>query len=656
MVSNKQKFLRKSMKKKTGIIILSFIIAFSALGQAWDWGDTLTKVFQDVGIFRIFSSGNPGAADSGTVRVYFDNNGLPRYMNSAGDSLPLGSGGNGSPEIYEVYDFEGSVDGTDFTCGSNFTVSNETSNPLNGKKSIVLAQAATPPTVGTKCVSPNIAVPIGARGKKNFIRVPINNGFNDDEIAVNVIDKSNSDAELGQMILKKSSTKSPQTLYFIPSDDAVNPTEEIAFEFEVLVQNASTSAALDNIYFQDEPDNTEVYGVVSSVRTEGTAGDPDSVGGLIDFTEVYDQVGAWDGDEYTVQKTGGTISLKGHLAFSATSAVRQIYLYKNGSAYKRIGDNLINDESAYNFAYISEPSEFVAGDVLSIRNAGSASGNRGTGTDNNWLNIVEFNTINLVSVYGTSVNDVSNSNIFVAKLSSANPAVVSGENLDFIDGSTCTRANTNNNTINCSFNEGVFSTDPICVASPIYTTGNANFVYDSTATTSQVTIRQAEDSSTFKQEAATLVCVRTGDWVSESRRKMLFPNGFRTRFETKILSSDVTNTTSEPSEIQFTGLTIGKCYRIAGQVKLNVYQGAASIKFYSATAGVGYYGQVSAYIDGDSNLITHTPPNVVFQATTTSLFSRASASSGCSVEGNSTEEDTFITLMELDNCDLTTKF
>ena len=123
------------------------------------------------------------------------------------------------------------------------------------------------------------------------------------------------------------------------------------------------------------------------VRAEGNGGEviTDAVTD-IPFTEVSDISNAWDGNSYLVQNSSSIVSILGHI--QDNGANYDVYLYKNGVAYKAIGQRPDTGSGFKLFSYKSIEGEFVINDNLSIRAvAGSpAIANDATA---HYINIIE---------------------------------------------------------------------------------------------------------------------------------------------------------------------------------------------------------------------------------------------------------------------------
>lgn len=453
---------------------------------------------------------------SGMLRFNSDTSSFEGYDGSSwGD---IGGGGAGSLSIYHQEEFEAGVNASSFTCGTNLTAADDTSTPIAGGTSVTFTQGATPPTVGVQCTGPNIALELKQEQKKNEICFTYTNDHNDDEIAINVYDVTNT-TELLQIPLKAASTATEKCGYFTPTSTTAN----IRYEVEVLVQNANNVLEIDDIEFRDRPQPVSVYGVVSAVRGEGNAGSADT-NGAISFTEVSDTVGAWDGNTYTVQKSGSVVSITGFVNYNSSGVVRQIHLYKNGTIYKVLSENYETDETTYAIDFLSSPDEFVAGDTLTIRNAGGTAGNLTTSADNIYISIIEKNYENFVAVDGVSVNDRASTNSFNFDMDSS--GTVTNDKYDIVVGN-CNQASTG--IYDCTLTGGVFSATPVITPQPVENSDNNYCLLRTKSTTAfQVLCEQTTDNTNQSTAINFTIDRAGGDIVEETKKTILMPEGFHT--------------------------------------------------------------------------------------------------------------------------------
>lgn len=90
----------------------------------------------------------------------------------------------------------------------------------------------------------------------------------------------------------------------------------------------------------------------------------------IDFIEVQDEKGAFDGTTYTVQKSDSIIHIELSIYFS-TAVNRSVRLFNNALSHKYISGG--NDAQHHDASYMSYRGEFAAGDELTIRYSGPGS-------------------------------------------------------------------------------------------------------------------------------------------------------------------------------------------------------------------------------------------------------------------------------------------
>lgn len=464
----------------------------------------------------------PISPNSGMIRFNSDSVSFEGYDGSAWGSL---GGGLGAPEIYFVYDFEGAVDAADFTCDANLSVANDTTTPLWGNKSIILLQGATPPSVGAKCVGPNIAVPLGARGKRHIVKIPVVNGHNADEIAVNIYDVTNS-VELGQAPLSVSSEAKYQQLIFQTN----STTENIRVEYEVLVQNASATAEFDNIYGQDRLDPVDIY--ASSEPVAYTPSSSAGFGTLAATNLKWARSGSYllltgNFTTGTVAASTANIALPNGLTI-ANGTPRVVGSYFRSTSSNTHGGAVLAT-AGDSFLEFSTNGVF-GGDTVSAVSAANGDTIATTG------GVVHFSSVaipiagwadkeNFVAIKGFTANDISNTNdgfTFIADSS----GVVSNEpdGLNWISGNgTIPTTGTYTYTVA----DGTFSSAPNCqvVEQDIGSTGNACYK-DSRTTANEIWVSCYQRiSGAAVNQAHSVSCSKSGDRIKESERVVLFKEG-----------------------------------------------------------------------------------------------------------------------------------
>jgi hypothetical protein len=301
---------------------------------------------------------NPKAGDifmsDGTSRAA----GLWRY--SGTDWVQVGSG-VGSPSIYGIFDAEDKST-TGFT---NVTVS--ATAPLAGEQSY---------SISTFPASfPSVSVQDRNRNKENSVRFhySLTSG------SFKVLVKDQAANILEELTISETGTAKPSTLTFFIG------ASETSVQFHLEDVSSATGLKIDDVVFDDDP---FVYkNLVETVSVRGTGNGGTSLTANvtdIDFTEVSDDYGAWDGSSYSVQNPNSIIEIKFGLKFTGSFS-STIGLYKNGTLYKNLISGVSTSQPVGSF--ISEKGEFANTDSLSIRvGTGLTLSND---TTNHYININE---------------------------------------------------------------------------------------------------------------------------------------------------------------------------------------------------------------------------------------------------------------------------
>lgn len=474
-----------------------------------------------------------GTPDTGMFRFNTDLSQFEGYDGTAWGAI--GGGGAGSPEIYYIEDFE-TVKASDFTCDTNFTVSDDSSTPLYGLNSLVVAQGATPPSVGAKCTGPNIAVPLGSRGKTHIVKIPSVNGMNDDDLAVNVYDVTNA-TELGQISLQATTEADQQQLIFKTESTTAN----IRLEFEVLVQNASASAEFDNIYFQDALDPLSVYASSEFSSCNVTT----SWDGQFGSEQSYCRR---DGDSmeiyFTAELNAVPSSTFGITAVDGNSFdTSKISGAVNNQVI--VGTGLANDQGTQ---YYTGQASLGTGGSINIYSQGDTTVWRQDSTvpfswasgDDIYLHVTVpiagwSDKENYVAVKGSTVNDIANTNDFKF----------------FYDQSAGTVVDQFNNSYSVVVSGGSSETKTIDISSlalsnkMLCSSGPVNFhtvQYAPSSTNTSIVVNQfIPNTGVGADDDFTIDCTRfNSDYVSESDRTIIFPDGL-----TEVITGKASSSSSE---------------------------------------------------------------------------------------------------------------
>jgi len=108
----------------------------------------------------------------------------------------------------------------------------------------------------------------------------------------------------------------------------------------------------------------------------------------MDFTEVSDSTGAWDGTTYTVQNSNSIINIVGQMSLT-TNASRFVGIYKNGLVLRDDICNFPGSTSTHSFNFQIAPDEISEGDSLSIRIATGSGGGTLNNISAHYITIVE---------------------------------------------------------------------------------------------------------------------------------------------------------------------------------------------------------------------------------------------------------------------------
>ena len=141
-----------------------------------------------------------------------------------------------------------------------------------------------------------------------------------------------------------------------------------------------------------------------------------------------------------------------------------------------------------------------------------------------------------------------------------------------------------------------------------------------------------------------------GDW-------MLVAPAFR--FQTKILASSKPSAenNTDISGLTFTGLEVGKVYRVSGRVTADLDSATTNLELYikDQANNAGTTIDFMLFAEANVDVLMQQPINTVFVAATTAIyFNFRSAAGDDSIIGDGTRTRTFVTLEELPNYTATT--
>jgi len=303
-------------------------------------------------------------------------------------------GGGGSLEIYHQETFEDTV-AADFVTGNNAapdaagtgtldgTLSDDTTTPLSALSSLKYVMGAT--STNDFFLSPAITVDELQTDKDSGIKKYYDYNGADGDIKVIVLDQADNILTSTLDLLDgTSANKRFEVGFFIgPS------VTSIRYGVQVVTGNSGKILRMDNVEFSTNPFVYKNLVETSSIQLEGN--DARVITANTEDVHFSGSGTGWtstgDTHFYTVQKNDSVISISACVRFTATVTSRNVFIYKNGSSYKRIGSDVSGGSALVTGSYTSKKGEFVEGDELAIHESGGGT------LDNNardhYLNIVE---------------------------------------------------------------------------------------------------------------------------------------------------------------------------------------------------------------------------------------------------------------------------
>jgi len=227
------------MRKNLTAFTVAILVSLSVYGAAVWVGSQYIETFQNGFLF-------------GNFNILKVSNGVPEYEDASGNVKRLD---DRSKQIIEQEDFESDVDSADFLCGTNLTASNETTAPIAGNTSIDIDQGATAASAAAICDSQPITLNDKAQGK--FVGVCFYSMWdgNDNEMAINIVDNTNT-VELVQIPIRASTKPLEHCGYFNTATD----TATVDYDIEVLTGNNNTTLRIDDLEFKVDPlAPTDIY-------------------------------------------------------------------------------------------------------------------------------------------------------------------------------------------------------------------------------------------------------------------------------------------------------------------------------------------------------------------------------------------------------------
>jgi len=249
-------------RKNLSALFIAVIVSMSVYGAAVWVGSQYIETFQNGFLF-------------GNFNILKVSNEVPEYEDASGNVKRLD---DMNPNRIKLEDFESDIDSADFLCGTNLTASNETTAPIRGITSIDIDQGATAASAAAICDSQPITLEDKHQGK--FVGVCFYTMWdgNDNEMAINIVDNTNT-VELVQVMIRASTEPLEHCGYFNTATD----TATVDYDIEVLAGNNNTTLRLDDVQLVVDPlTPTDIYassewesydltiGAVTTAPTKGT--------------------------------------------------------------------------------------------------------------------------------------------------------------------------------------------------------------------------------------------------------------------------------------------------------------------------------------------------------------------------------------------------
>lgn len=276
---------------------------------------------------------------------------------------PGGAGGSGGGlDIFYTEDFA-STSASDLQVTGTITVADETVNPIAGAKSIKITQVAGSLGAIVKSKAADLGLVLDINQKDNLISLKGRYKYDGlaSEIDFVIYDETNA-AELGRLSLVPS--EAVKTFRLLAN--TISTTATLSYYFEVAVENIGAVLEIDNIEGQVNPlptaESVEEY-KFSGADNGGTALTASVT--PIDFIEIEDSHGAWNGNSLTAPFKG-RYHYTGR-TFTTTSTTYYLEVYVDNVFIKYAGQTGVTSATKV-FTFDIDVN---AGQVIEIRSISS---------------------------------------------------------------------------------------------------------------------------------------------------------------------------------------------------------------------------------------------------------------------------------------------
>jgi hypothetical protein len=248
----------------------------------------------------------------------------------------------------------------------------------------------------------------------------------------------------------------------------------------------------------------------------------------------------------------------------------------------------------------------------------------------------------------------NNANNFSARIANNGTATITsqGGKNEKVESAIASVSRTATGVVVLTFTTDFFSEQPAIVATCIEPLSNKPSCKITALGSDAATIETFNDAGTNQDQDFTLSISRQGADEKSAIILGALPTDLT---QTKYLTADTTSSTTM-SDLTFTGLQVGKNYRIDLQSVFShvADNGEASISITHNAAVIGK--SIMDTTSNASNGVCGFSSSVIFTATASTVTFVSVAGATASILGNSTGSETFAQITELNNTKVTTKF
>ena len=488
--------------RSLGALALALIISLSVWGAAVWVGSSYIETFQNGFLF-------------GNFNILKVENLVPEFEDASGNVKRLD---DRSKQIIAQEDFESDINSADFLCGSGLSITNETTAPIAGIVSIDIDQGGSAAASGVLCDSQALVLSDKAQGK--FVGLCFYTMWdgNDNEMAVNVVDNTNS-VELAQVAIRASSNPLEHCAYFNTATD----TASIDYDIEVLTGNNNTTLRIDDLEVKVDPlTPTDVY---ASSEWES-------------YTPVFQGIGTPSLVAIEWMRSGSNMKIRGTFTTGTTTGTLFRLGLPNGltvggetALVVPTGRLLrVSNSNTYFHFLATKGDSFIelgrSDRTVSTVQTSPVTGGAvfGTGEAQTfWLEVpIAGWTDSAQGVVVMGRTDSSSmENDFDARIANNGTASIISDTMSFL-----TPTRTAIGRVTLTFNSGLFSQAPkidLTLANGAVALGSINYT---NLTATSVDVLTVNNDGAYADFNFNVGLVKQGtDYIKETERTMVFPNG-----------------------------------------------------------------------------------------------------------------------------------